>query len=77
MATHEAVFHHLLRQTEADGELRRRASSSATTAAFEPLAHLILHEVVQIPDGSHAGALVDGGFDFRRDRDVLDDEAPI
>ena len=49
MATHEAVLHHLLRQTEADGELRRRARGSATATAFESLPHLILHEVVQIP----------------------------
>ena len=51
------------------------ACTARAAARFEALPHLVLHEVVEIADRRHAGALVDRRLDLRRHRHVLDDEA--
>src|SRR4030095_204488 len=54
VSAHEAVTQHLLRQPKTNGKLRGRArGTGATRTRLEALAHLILHEVVQVADGGH------------------------
>ena len=75
-AAGEALLHHLLREAEADRELRGRAGRPRAAAALlHALRHLVLHVVIEVADRRHAAALVDRGFDFGRHRHVLDDEA--
>ena len=67
------LLHDLLRHRQADRHLRRHPTRAA--AFFHPLRHLEFDVVVQISDRRHAGTFVDRLLDFRRDGDVLENEA--
>ncbi len=76
LTARKALLHHLLRDAEARRPVRPPClPHRAAASALEPLAHLVLHEVVEVADGGHARALVDRLLDFGRHRHVLDDEA--
>ena len=75
LAQHPPGCGHLLAHRQAGAKLRRGAGRAAAFALAQALGHLELHVVVEIADRRHARALVNGLLDFRRQRDVLDDEA--
>ena len=67
------LVHHLLGDGKANRHLRAHAADTGA-ALLHALRHLELHVVVQVPDCRHARPLVDGRFDFRRHRHVLEHE---
>ena len=67
--------HHLLRHRKAHGHL---CGHGRSRTAFAPLphrqAHLVLHIVVEVANGTHAALLVDGLLDLGRHRHVFQNE---
>jgi len=64
----------LLRHCETDGHFGGDSAGTTTTRLSQALRHLVFHIIVQVSNGRHARALVDGLFYFRRQRHVFDNE---
>jgi len=71
-------LHHFLSHAEAHRHLAGGScggTSTVGTTLSHGLRHLEFYVVVEISDGAHTRPLVDGCLDFRRDGNVLDEEA--